>query len=134
MLFSRARFLAPLGMTGARFTAPDRLLTDGRGKPGLKTEGLDSRFPAALDIDLQALDFLVERRERNLEAFSGLRLAPTAAFEHVKNNAALASFHNLEQRPAFQILRGKAASGCGVVLGKLFRQEFRPEGGSGGKH
>src|SRR5213082_454444 len=29
---------------------------------------------------------------------------------------------------------GKAASGCGVVLGKLLRQEFRPEGGSGGKH
>src|SRR5436190_7565159 len=56
---------------------------------------LVSRF--FLDLNIQALDFLIEGREGNVETFSGLSLVPAALFEHVHDYVPLAVFHNVKQ-------------------------------------
>lgn len=48
---------------------------------------------AFLDLDVQAFDLLVQRRQRNLEVLCRLRLVPVAAFEPVRDNASLNLFH-----------------------------------------
>src|SRR5271157_4518072 len=51
-----------------------------------------------LDLHVQPLDLLVERRERDAKAVGGFSLAPAAFFQHVADDAALAVFDDLEQR------------------------------------
>jgi hypothetical protein len=48
-------------------------------------------------VDAQALDFLIERGERDHEAFGGFGLVPPGAFQHVDDDAALDLIHDLEQ-------------------------------------
>src|SRR5215831_21213640 len=50
------------------------------------------------DLDIEALDFLIQGGERNVEALGGFCLIPTAFFEHVDNDVSLAFFHNIEKR------------------------------------
>ena len=50
-----------------------------------------------LDLDTQALDFLIQSGERNVKTFRRLGLVPTAFFEHVHDDVALAFFHHVKQ-------------------------------------
>ena len=54
-------------------------------------------FAALANLDVQPLDLLVERGERDVEALGGFRLVPVAAFQHVADHAPLAIFQNVEQ-------------------------------------
>lgn len=56
-----------------------------------------SRFSAVFDVDLEALDFLIEGREGNPEPLGGLGLAPVGTGEHFEDGAPLVAFHNLEE-------------------------------------
>src|SRR5713101_6884303 len=74
---------------------------------------------AAADIDAEALDFLVERGERDHEALGGFGLVPVGALEHVDDDAALDFVHDLEER-RLTAVGGGARAGFGRQ-----RQEFR---------
>src|SRR5713101_7335967 len=90
----------------AMYFAPEsgeRLFADGGG------EGLVSAAPAA-DVDAQALDFLIERGERDHEALGGFGLVPGSAFEHVNDDAALDFIHDLKQG-RLRIIRGRTRAG-----------------------
>src|ERR1017187_135465 len=50
------------------------------------------------DLDIQALDLLVQRAERNTQAFGGFGLAPVALFEPLQDNAPFVVVDNLEKR------------------------------------
>ena len=52
---------------------------------------------AAAGFDAEALDFLIERGERDLEALGGFGLVPVGALEHVYDDAALDFFENREE-------------------------------------
>ena len=93
----------------------------------------DLRFPAALDVDLQALDFLIEGGKGDLEALGGIGLAPIGARQHIENDLALASFHDLKKRLPGGVPGGMARAIVGAVLKNLFRQEIRPQRCSRGK-
>ncbi len=49
-----------------------------------------------LDLNIQALDFLVQGGERDVKAFGGLGLVPVTLFEHVEDDVAFAVFHDVE--------------------------------------
>src|SRR5690349_15703708 len=49
------------------------------------------------DLDVQPLDLLVERRERDAEALGCLGLVPLHLLEHVGDDASLALLDDLEQ-------------------------------------
>src|SRR5690242_12351196 len=56
------------------------------------------RLPQLLaDFNVQPLDLLVERRQRDPEALRGLRLVPVALLQHVGDDPPLAFLHHLEQ-------------------------------------
>ncbi len=50
------------------------------------------------DVDAQALDFLIERGERNHEALGGFGLVPSGALKHIDDDAAFDFVHDLEER------------------------------------
>ena len=50
----------------------------------------------ALDLDVEALDLLVEGREGNLEAFGGVGLAPVVLLELLDDEAALELVQDVE--------------------------------------
>src|SRR6267154_2450502 len=52
---------------------------------------------AAAHVDAQALDFLVERGERNHKALRRFGLVPAGALEHVSGEAAFALVRELHQ-------------------------------------
>jgi hypothetical protein len=56
------------------------------------------------DLDVEALDLLVERGERDAELLGGVGLVPVAALELLDDDAALDVFEDVEER------------GVGVVL------------------
>ena len=58
-------------------------------------QGLISGFLFYLDV--QALDFLIEGGERNVEAIGGLGLVPGALLKHLGYYVPLAFFHHLKQ-------------------------------------
>src|SRR5712692_5225587 len=75
---------------------------------------------AAADVDAEALDFLVERGERDHEALGGFGLVPIGALEHIDNDAALDFVHDLEERRLAAV-----GSGARAGLAGQGRQEFR---------
>src|SRR5580658_4628027 len=78
---------------------------DARTTAGLETGATLPLFPALFaDLDIQPLDFLVQRRERDAELFGGVGLVPVAALEFLDDDAALDDFENIEER------------GVGIVL------------------
>src|ERR1017187_4062241 len=50
------------------------------------------------DLDIQPLDLLVQRTERNAQAFGGFGLAPIALFEPLQDDAPFVVVDNLEER------------------------------------
>src|SRR5690348_4791218 len=50
------------------------------------------------DLDVEALDLLIERGERNVQTFGGFGLAPAEVFQTLENGTALEIVHDLEQR------------------------------------
>src|ERR1017187_1494473 len=50
------------------------------------------------DLDIEALDLLVQRAQRNTQAFGGLGLAPVALFEPLQDDAPFVVVDNLEKR------------------------------------
>ncbi len=71
-------------------------------------------------VDSQALDFLIQGGERNQESFRGFGLVPSAAFQHVDDDAAFDLVHDLEQA-RFRVIRGGARSGLTRKRGQEFR-------------
>ena len=69
----------------------EKLLADSGG------EGFIGSATAA-NVDAQALDFLIERGERDHEALGGFGLVPSGALKHVDDDAALDFVHDLEER------------------------------------
>src|ERR1700720_656890 len=67
------------------------LFTDGGGEAFVGAA-------AAAHVDTEALDFLIERGQRDHEAFCGFGLIPAGALEHVDDDAALDFVHDLEER------------------------------------
>jgi hypothetical protein len=51
-----------------------------------------------LDLDIQALDFLVEGGERDAELLGSVGLVPVAALQLVDDDAALDVFEDVEER------------------------------------
>ena len=59
---------------------------------------MNSLSPALLlDLNIQAADFLVQRRKRDVKMLRGFRLVPVAAFQHVGDDAPLDVFDNFEE-------------------------------------
>src|SRR6266567_8966633 len=50
------------------------------------------------NLDIQSLDLLVQRRERNMELLRGIRLIPVAALQLLDDDPPLDVFENVEQR------------------------------------
>src|SRR5260370_17299515 len=69
----------------------EKLLANGGG------EGFVSATTAAY-IDAEALNFLIERGERDNEALGGFGLGPSSALEHLDYYPAPDLFHNFEKR------------------------------------
>src|SRR5215475_2579447 len=61
-------------------------------------------------VNRQALDFLVQRRERDHEAFGGFGLIPVGTLEHIHDDAPLDLIHDLKQR-RLRVVRGRASAG-----------------------
>jgi len=59
-----------------------------------------------LDLDTQALDFLVQRGKRDEKTLCGFGLVPVGTLEHVNDDAALDFVHDLKQRRLWTIRRG----------------------------
>src|SRR5450756_1587986 len=51
-----------------------------------------------LDLDGQPFDFLIQRGERDVEAFRRFGLVPAALLQHVDDDPPFAVFHDAEQR------------------------------------
>ena len=49
------------------------------------------------DLDVEALDFLIEGAERDVELFGGVGLVPVAALELFDDDAALDVFEDVEE-------------------------------------
>ena len=71
-------------------------------------ETIQLAFPAALDVDLEAFDLLIEGGKRDLEAFGGISLAPVGTSQHIENDLTLLSFHDFEKRLPGEFLGGFA--------------------------
>ena len=55
-------------------------------------------FPVSLaDLDIEAFDLLVQRRQRDVELLSGVCLIPVAALELLDDDAALDILKNVEK-------------------------------------
>ena len=80
--------------------------THGPGAPSLPGNEVRLVADALANFDVEALDLLVERGERDAELLGGVRLIPVAALEFFDDDAALDVFENVEER------------GVGVVLEK----------------
>ena len=52
---------------------------------------------ALFDLDVEALDLLVQGGERDLEVLGGFGLVPVAALQAVGDDAALDLFHQVEE-------------------------------------
>src|SRR5277367_2250047 len=64
-------------------------------------DGSRERFigaAAAAYVNPQALDFLIQRGERDHKTLGGFRLIPAGALEHVHNDAAFDLIHDLKER------------------------------------
>jgi hypothetical protein len=77
----------------------EKLFADGGGKSFVGAT-------AAADVNTKALDFLIQRRERDHEAFGSFGLIPCGAFEHINNDATLDLVHDLEERWIWMIGAG----------------------------
>ena len=51
---------------------------------------------AAADINAKALDFLIERGERDHETLGSFGLVPSGTLKHIDDDAALNLIHDLE--------------------------------------
>src|SRR5271170_8043553 len=80
-----------------------------------------------LDLDGQTLDFLIQRGERDMEAFGRFGLVPAAFFQHIDDDATLTVFHDAEERgaragvhsrnggaAAYDVIRQQVGSDIGV--------------------
>src|SRR6267154_1945427 len=74
---------------------------------------------AAADVDAQALDFLIERGERDHKTLGGLGLVPSGALKHIDDDAALDFVHDLEERRV-----GVVRAGAGARLPGQRRKKF----------
>ena len=72
-------------------------MTSRRYLPAALASPLGPAARAAPHFDSEPLDFLIERGKRNLKALGRLRLIPTGALQHVRNDAALHFLDNLEK-------------------------------------
>src|SRR5208282_1690204 len=73
--------------------------------------------PLLLDLNIQPADFLVQGRERNVEAFGGFGLIPVTAFQHVGDDAAFEVSDNFKQgsiRRRIVHAEGRTASQHGI--------------------
>lgn len=50
------------------------------------------------DLDAIPLDFLVERRQRNMKGICRFRLTPRAPLQHLDDDSLLDRIHDIEQR------------------------------------
>ena len=81
------------------------------------------------DFYVEALDFLVERRERDAEVFGGLGLVPVAALETVGYDATLDLLHQVEEGGVgFVFEQARRVSIAGELRGKQLGRD-RPGGG-----
>ena len=70
-----------------------------------------------LDLNIQALDFLVQGREWNTKSVGGFGLVPAAFFQHVADDAALAVFDDFEQRCVGRVLhQGELAAATNQIV------------------
>ena len=60
--------------------------------------GAAGRKCPAAGFYAEALDFLIQGGQRNLETFGGFGLIPVGAFEHIHDDAAFNFFQYFEQR------------------------------------
>src|ERR1035438_721478 len=76
--------------------------------------------PAALpNLDVQALDLLVQRGERDAELLRGLGLVAVAALQFVDDDAALDVFHDVEERRVGAVLeQARRVAGTRQVAGE----------------
>src|SRR5580704_14710532 len=89
----------------------------------LFTDGGRERFigaAAAAYVNPQALNFLIQRGERDHKTLGGFRLIPAGALEHIHNNAALDLVHDLKERRLRMIGAGTRAR-----LARQGRKKFR---------
>src|SRR5437868_13342326 len=97
----------------------------------LRMAGGELLAPFFLDIDIQALDFLIQRGERDSKLFGGLGLVPVTFLEHIDNDVAFAVFHDVEQRGVSAMFEhGESRTPPGDVI----RKQLRPNFASGRKH
>src|SRR5271154_5782396 len=78
----------------------------------LFADGSRERFIGAATaayVNPQALDFLIQRGERDHKTLGGFRLIPAGALEHVHNDAALDLVHDLKERGLRMIGAGTGA-------------------------
>src|SRR5580698_3376938 len=80
---------------------------------------------ALLDLDVEALDFLIERAERDLEVLGGFGLVPVAALQAVGDDAPLNLFHDIKERGVGAMVEDRGGPG---VAGELRRQQVGREG------
>jgi len=87
-------------------------------------------FPRLLlDLNTQALDFLIQSGKRHVEAFCGLGLVPIALLQHVQDDVAFAVLHDVKQRCITAVFeqreRGAASHDR---IGKKFRADVHSGG------
>src|ERR1035438_557392 len=72
-----------------------------------------------LDLNIQALDLLVQRRQWNAESVGGFGLVPAAFFQHIADDAAFAVFNDFEERGVRALLHdGKLAAPANEIVGQ----------------
>src|ERR1700680_3168781 len=72
-----------------------------------------------LDIDVQARDFLVEGRQRDVETLGCVGLVPVTFFQHFDDDLPFAIFHDVEQRCVGATFEGGECGGsAGDLIGK----------------
>src|ERR1019366_6197065 len=80
-----------------------------------------------LDLNIQALDFLVQGGEWNAEAVGGFGLVPPAFFQHIADDAAFAVFNDFEERGVRALFHdGKLAAAANEIVGQQFHGEVWP--------
>src|SRR5450631_2254839 len=104
--------------------------------PSLRAEDRASLLPALLlDLDGQTFDFLIQRGERDVEAFRRFSLVPAALLQHIDDDPPFAVFHDAEQRgsgiriqsrnraaPAHDVVREQI--GANVAVGREHHGAF----------
>src|ERR1019366_4613147 len=80
-----------------------------------------------LDLNIQALDFLVQSGEWNAESVGGFGLVPAAFFQHIADDAAFAVFNDFEERGVRALFHdGKLAAAANEIVGQQFHGEVWP--------